>query len=154
MWTIEKTVSRHPYIYAVVRNHPYRIKYDYVLLHRVVMENHLERLLKPNEIVHHKNGNTKDNRIENLEVMDRQKHIQKHLDERTKKVVLLICPECGYLFERRYGHTHLIKSRSTKNWTSCSRKCARLFAVKIAKFGITPVLKKKITNNVHSIIQV
>ena len=52
------------------------IKGQTVLLHRYVMECHLSRTLSPDEIVHHVNGDTLDNRIENLQIMTNAEHVR------------------------------------------------------------------------------
>lgn len=51
-------------------------------LHRVIMEEHLGRPLEKNEHVHHINGNKRDNRLENLELIDGRTHRSLHAKSR------------------------------------------------------------------------
>ena len=67
-----KFISKRGYIYVLKPNHPNKTKMGYVLEHRLVMEKHLNRYLKPKEVVHHINKNTSDNTISNLVLFPNQ----------------------------------------------------------------------------------
>ena len=59
-------------------------------LHRCVMEAYLGRELDTSELVHHKNHDKHDNRIENLEIVTRSEHKKMHpeigVSTRLKKI--------------------------------------------------------------------
>lgn len=72
--------------YIAVKVAPARYRYE----HRVIMEQVLNRPLKKSEVVHHKNGNTTDNRPENLELLQSNvKHLKEHHSKKRPPAELL-----------------------------------------------------------------
>ena len=80
-----KVISKK-YIYLYNPRHPHAIgtKKLYVAEHRLVMENYISRYLNGKEIVHHKNGNTLDNDINNLELMTASEHSKLHANKKRR----------------------------------------------------------------------
>jgi hypothetical protein len=64
------------YIDDDVRRHP-NFK-NGITSYRKIIEQEIGRPLKPNEIIHHKNGDRTDNRIENLVITNRSEHPNLH----------------------------------------------------------------------------
>jgi hypothetical protein len=91
-WGGGRHIDKHGYVLVYAPNHHsvqskneqrgklsegYFRKAVYVREHRLVMEQYLGRQLLDTEVVHHKNGNRQDNRIENLELYQTNgKHLE------------------------------------------------------------------------------
>lgn len=83
----KKKIISKKYVYIYKPDHPNArgTKKLYVAESRLVMEKHLGRFLNEDEIPHHKNEDTIDNRIENLLLMTVSQHNSYHAKKRGRK---------------------------------------------------------------------
>ncbi|MCC5465530.1 HNH endonuclease [Pelosinus baikalensis] len=85
-WNGGKVVDKNGYIYIHYPSHPNANCNGYVFEHRLIVEKHLGRYLRKDEIVHHKDENKNNNCIENLQVMSNEEHIKYHYEKGTYKL--------------------------------------------------------------------
>ena len=87
-WRGGRRMDSWGYVLIYSPNHPYKNNSNAVRENRLVMEKYLGRYLSPKEVVHHINGDTSDNRIENLRLFkNHSEHMKYHhpKGERFKK---------------------------------------------------------------------
>ena len=107
-----KTLSKHTRVRLIWRNG------KKVRAHRWIMEQKLGRKLRPDEHIHHINGNPLDNRIENLQIIDVVSHNRLH---KQKYPDLKTCWNCGQSF--------MANPRKRKRQKCCSQKCAQAMRI-------------------------
>lgn len=77
-WNGGKTIDKYGYIKILKPNFPMSDSKGYVYEHRFKMSEHLGRLLTRQEVVHHINGDIKDNRLTNLKLTVHFNHKSLH----------------------------------------------------------------------------
>lgn len=92
-----------------------------VLQHREVMENYIGRRLEALEHVHHINGDRRDNRLKNLEVIAAEEHARLHHVD--PEWVDFICLECG-LPSTKLARKVRSNRKQGKTGPFCGRRCA------------------------------
>ena len=77
-WKGGQRIDRDGYIRTYAPDHPWPRKSGYVPEHVRLMELQVGRRLRPDESVHHVNGNRQDNDLANLELTTRGEHSRHH----------------------------------------------------------------------------
>lgn len=92
---------------------------------RLLMANKLGRSLEAGEDVHHIDGNTDNNSLDNLEIIDHKEHDRIHAQKYDWEDLEMICPECGNIFIwtiKQQKNKHNIRDME-KSGPYCSRHC-------------------------------
>lgn len=103
--------------------------------HRLVFQKHIGRQLSFNEVVHHKDGDGYNNKIENLELRTRSAHSREHIIgiKRSKETKLKLrdinrrehTPTLSFCCSCKNMKLHSDFPKNKNNWTGLHHYCKR-----------------------------
>jgi len=125
---MSKLIDPKGYTLVYIPNHPHAMPNGYIREHRLVMEQHLGRVLESSEYVHHINGNKTDNKIDNLQLTNISEHISIH-NKTTRKY--------SYSFDRSKAKELYLLGYSTRAVAKMLNCCKSSIQSYISKLGIS-----------------
>lgn len=119
------------YILEMSPHHPLADKRGRVLQHRKIWFD-ANGAIPDGYVIHHINGDKKDDRLENLELCTRSGHMKEHYpngfcnvawNKGTTEYAQVACEQCGTTFSRLAKEVRKTKSRGSR--VLCTRHCGK-----------------------------